>query len=111
MVALRKLDAPIKTITGLWGPWGVAISETGQMVVAESRGHCIYNPNGEKAKSFGQKGSAPGEFNIPRGVAVNRAGNILVVDEDNHRIQKFTGGRKYVAMVGSLGIGSHVNLA
>ena len=58
---------------------------------------------GRRIRSFGQEGSAPGQFLSPRGVAVDRAGNILVVDEGNHRIQKFTADGKFIASVGSKG--------
>ena len=109
VVAIREIGAPIRTITGLRGPCGVAINERGQIIIAESSGHCIsiYNPNGEKVKSFGQKGSAPGQFNSPHGLAVDRAGNILVVDEENHRvcIQKFSGDGKLMKLIRSRGGG------
>jgi len=38
----------------------------------------------------GGKGTGYGEFDFPRGLAVDRAGNILVSDTNNNRIQKFT---------------------
>ena len=38
----------------------------------------------------GTSGSGDGEFNDPRGVAVdNNSGNVYVADRGNHRIQKF----------------------
>ena len=98
VVALRKLEAPTRTITGLNGPWGVAVDKRGQIIIAEYGGHCIsIYSSGKRIRSFGQKGSAPGQFQYPRGVAVDRAGNILVVDTGNHRIQKFTAEGKFVA--------------
>ena len=39
----------------------------------------------------GQAGSHPGQFNYPRGIAVNGKGDIFVADSRNHRIQKFSG--------------------
>ena len=60
-----------------------------------------------KDKSFGQEGSAPGKFNTACGVAVDMAGNILVVDGYNHRIQLFTAERNVImGIVGSRGGGS-----
>lgn len=35
-------------------------------------------------------GSAPGEFDLPAGVANDDAGNIYVADRDNNRVQKFS---------------------
>ena len=94
---------PIGNIPDLVRPWGVTVNERGNMVIAEKHCISIYNPNGKKIKSFGQKGSAPGQFHCPCGVAVDRAGNILVVDGTNHRIQKFTANGNFTASVGSKG--------
>lgn len=44
--------------------------------------------HGKKVKSFDKQGSEPGQFNLPSGVAVDRACNVLVVDRRNHYIQK-----------------------
>ena len=104
VVAQRKLEAPTRTITGLKDPWGVAVDKRGQIIIAETGGHCIsIYSSWKKSRSFGQKGSAPGQFQYPRGVTVDRAGNILVVDGSNHRIQKFTADGKFIASVGSYG--------
>ena len=104
VVALRKLETPTRTITGLNGPKGVAVDKRGHIIIAEQSRHCIsVYSSGKRIRSFGQKGSSPGQLKIPRGVAVDRAGNILVVDKDNHRIQKFTADGRYMASVGSKG--------
>ena len=104
VLALRKLEAPTRTITGLNDPWGVAVDKRGQIIIAESGGHCIsIYSSGKKIRSFGQEGSARGQFLSPRGVAVDRAGNILVLVQGNHRIQKFTADGDFIASVGSKG--------
>ena len=71
---------PIRIITGPKGPFGVAVNELGQVIIAERDSHCIsiHSLSGE-VKLFGRKGSATGRFNYPRGVAVDNAGNMLVV--------------------------------
>ena len=106
VVALRKLEAPIiyRTIIGLNYPWGVAVNKRGQVIISEQSGHCIsIYSGGKRIRLFGQKGSAPGQFQYPRGVAMDRADNILVVDNGNHRIQKFTAEGKFMTSVGSKG--------
>ena len=104
---LKKFGTPIQIIHGLQEPWGVAISQRGEMVVAEWGGYCIsvFSPSGRKLRSFGIRGSGVGHFENPRGVAVDREGNILVVDSQNHRIQKFTPEGQFLTAVGSEGSG------
>jgi tripartite motif-containing protein 2/3/tripartite motif-containing protein 71 len=104
-LVLVKLGTPIKTISGVKEPWGVAINKKGEILVAEKGVHCIsiISPTGDKLGSFGSKGSGPGQFNIPHGVAVGDDGNILVADTGNHRIQKFTSDNKHITCVGSHG--------
>jgi tripartite motif-containing protein 2/3/tripartite motif-containing protein 71 len=98
---VQKLGTPTKIISGVTEPWGVAICSKGNIVVAETGGHCIsiFNPKGEKIKSFGSQGSDSGQFNNPEGVAVDDSDNILVADYENNRIQKFTSCGKFVTAV------------
>ena len=102
---VQKLGTPIKTISGLKKPCGVAVNKRGEIIVAEENGHCIsiFSPTGEKLRSLGSKGSGPGQFNEPSGVTVDDDGNILVADSGNHRIQKFTPDNKRITRVGSHG--------
>jgi DNA-binding beta-propeller fold protein YncE len=51
----------------------------------------------------GGKGIGRGQFDFPRGIAVDRSGNILVSDTNNGRIQKFTPAGVYLNLFGSLG--------
>ena len=76
--------------------------------VTEEGGDCVTvldGLRGWKHLSFGSYGSDEGEFDSPRGVAVDGEGNILVADYGNHRIQKFTAKGKFVSAVGSKGSG------
>ena len=50
-------------------------------------------------------GSGDGQFNGPRGLAVDSSGNLYVVDEGNQRIQVFTGAGTFVRAWGSSGSG------
>ena len=102
---VQKLGTPIKIISGVNRPWGVAVNQKGEVIVSEGFGHCvsIFSPDGKKLRSFGSKGSGHGQFNYPRGVAVDDDGNLLVVDMDNQRIQKFTSDGKFITAVGKEG--------
>lgn len=44
-----------------------------------------------------------GQFNVPKGIAVDQAGNVYVADEKNFRIQKFTGDGEFLTTWGELG--------
>ena len=105
VIAVKNLSTPIKTIGGVNSPWGMAVNQRGEIIVAESSGDCIsiFSPSGEKIRTFGSKGSAQGQFNDLHGVAVDGNGNILVADRNNHRIQKFTGDGKFITSVGQKG--------
>ena len=102
---VQKLGTPIKTISGLMGPWGVAVNKRGEIIVVEYGGHCvsIFSPAGKKIKSFGSYGSNFGQFICPNGVAVDADDNILVADLGNHRIQKFTSDVNFITAVGKVG--------
>ena len=66
----------------------------------------VTSPNGTKLRSFGTRGSGPGQFQDPCGVSVDDEGNILVADRGNHRIQKFTNNGQFLASVSTKGTGS-----
>ena len=104
---VEKLGTPILTIGGGGRPRGVAINHRGEVVVTELDNHRIQvlSPSGEKIRSFGNQGSAMGQFHAPIGVAVDGEGNILVADSDNHRIQKFTAEGQFLTAVGTKGNG------
>jgi tripartite motif-containing protein 2/3/tripartite motif-containing protein 71 len=102
---VQKLGTPIKTISGVKEPWGVAVNQRGEIIVTENSIHCIsiFSPTGEKLQSFGSVGSGQGQFNGLRGMAVDDDGNILVSDAGNNRIQKFTSAGKFIKAVGKKG--------
>jgi sugar lactone lactonase YvrE len=53
----------------------------------------------------GDCGTEPGRFDGPRGVALERAGTILVADTDNDRLQRFSSNGNLVAVIGGPGDG------
>ena len=98
---------PTSSITSLSNPWGVAVNERGQIVMAEYWGHCIsiFSANGDKVASFGNSGSAPGQLIHPVGVAITGTGDILVSDSNNHRIQLFSPQGRSLKCIGTGGSG------
>jgi tripartite motif-containing protein 71 len=63
-----------------------------------------FNLQGGEAIEWGSKGSGPGQFSYPRGVAAN-ATEVIVADDDNHRIEKFGPEGAFQSTVGSNGTG------
>jgi DNA-binding beta-propeller fold protein YncE len=53
----------------------------------------------------GGEGKDPGKFSFPRGLAVDSAGNILVADTNNARIQKFSPTGVFLSVIGKPGSG------
>ena len=98
---------PTSTIRGLNRPWGVAVNERGQIIVAERSGHCIsiFSANGDRMRSFGGYGSAPGQLYYPEGVAITATGDILVCDSHNYRIQLFSPEGRSLKCIGTIGNG------
>ena len=88
-------------------PYGIALCQSGEIVVTELNGHCIsvFNPGGRKLRSFSIQGSVKKKPLRPHGVAVDGEGNILVADCYNHRIQKFTAKGQFLTAVGTKGSG------
>ena len=103
---LEMRGKPVNDITGLNNPRGIAVSDNGDIVVAENGAHCItiFNKKGKKVRSFGTKEKKEGQFILPRGVAITNDGHILVTD--NCRLQKLTTDGVCVKSVGSSESGS-----
>ena len=104
---VEKLGDPMRSLWGLRGPWGVAINQTGEVIIAEWERHCVsvFSNTGGKLRTFGKCRAGRGQFPSPRGVAVDNDGSILVADGHNHRIQKFTPEGQFLKAVGAKGKG------
>ncbi len=77
-------------------PTGVAIDDSGNIIVADRDNHRIRNIGEDsmvRTIAGGSEDFADGVFSIarfrsPSGVAIDASGNIIVADRDNHRIRK-----------------------
>jgi DNA-binding beta-propeller fold protein YncE len=88
-------------------PPGGGVAVGGDYVyVADSGNNRIqrFNLNGGEAMAWGTKGSGPGQFSYPRGLAANSS-EVVVADDDNHRIEKFDPAGAFQAVAGSQGGG------
>ena len=100
--SLEMRGVPINTITRVSHPWGVAVSESGEVVVSDHIDHriSVFSREGKKIRKFGTKGSTKGQFNTPCGVTITTDNCILIADSNNHRIQMFTMEGKFMRSVG-----------
>ena len=99
---LQMLGNPIRVIENVNGPRRLTTNSEGHIIVVESTAYCVsvFTPEGMKIRSFGGEESAT---SVHRGVAVDNADNISVVDINNHCIQKFTSTGEFIAAVGTQG--------
>jgi hypothetical protein len=65
--------------------------------------HSTY-PSGGSA--WGSRGSGPGQFSQPKGVAVDAAGHVYVADYGNSRVQEYTTDGAFITQWGSPGSGN-----
>lgn len=87
---------------------GMTVDDEGNIYVADSLDNCIqiFNPNCTYKSRFGTKGSVPGKFSSPSGLAFEKAARQLAVaDTLNGRIQFFDLAGTYVKTIGTLGSG------
>jgi DNA-binding beta-propeller fold protein YncE len=73
-------------------PTDVAWDAAGNIFVADGLGNARvakFDRSGRFVKSWGKKGSAPGEFADVRSIAVDAQGNVYAADGGNKRVQVF----------------------
>jgi streptogramin lyase len=77
-------------------PSAVAIAPNGDIFVADGHGGnsnariVKFTKDGKFLKTWGKKGTAPGEFDTPHTLAFDSKGRLFVGDRANNRIQIFT---------------------
>ncbi len=77
-----------------------ALSPQGEIYVSDGYGNARvhkYTPHGKRLLSWGEPGSAPGQFNLPHNISCDADGWVYVADRENHRIQVFDGNGKFEA--------------
>jgi len=83
-------------------PSAVAIAPNGDIFVADGHGGdsndriVKFSKDGQFIKTWGKKGSAPGEFDLPHCLAFDSKGRLFVGDRNNNRIQIFDQDGNYI---------------
>jgi trimeric autotransporter adhesin len=95
------VDGGQATSTQLFGPEGIAVDSTGNLLIAETGNQRIRNVTsvgiittlaGKKTITFSGDGrkATSALLNSPHGIAVDSKGNLFIADTGNHRIRKVT---------------------
>src|SRR6185295_651750 len=84
------------------GPTDVVIAANGDIFVTDGHGGetnariMKFSKDGKFLKTWGKKGSGPGEFNDPHSIAMDSKGRVFVADRGNSRIQIFDQDGKFI---------------
>ena len=84
-------------------PTDVLIAPNGDIFVADGHGAQTnarivkLSKEGKFIKAWGKEGKAPGEFDVPHGLAMDSQGRLFVADRANNRIQIFDQDGKFLA--------------
>src|SRR5438876_2083404 len=89
----EHVNPPLPAVDGLFRqPTDVAWDSEGNIYISDGYINsriAKYDKNGDWVKSWGERGTGPGQFNLPHAIAVDRNNNIYVGDRSNRRIQVF----------------------
>ncbi len=83
-------------------PSDVVVAPDGSIFVADGHGGASnsrivkFTREGRYVTSWGRKGSAPGEFDVPHSIAIDSRGRLFVADLNNFRVQAFTQDGKFL---------------
>ena len=125
--ATHVIERAIPAPAFFYQPTDVTWGPEGSIYVADGYGNSRivkFNKDGNLVKHWGERGTAPGEFNTPHSIVIDAASNLYVADRQNGRVQVFdtegkfkqewrlggnpwslciTGGPNQVLFVGSVG--------
>jgi sugar lactone lactonase YvrE len=83
-------------------PSDVVVAASGDIFVADGHDENTnarivkFSKDGQFIKAWGKRGSAPGEFDVPHGLAIDSRGRLFVADRGNNRIQIFDQDGKFL---------------
>ena len=93
---------PVTPLRLFTEPNDIAIAPNGDIYVTQGHGGkgenrvLRFDKNGNHLKSWGKRGSGPGEFDVPHSVVVDAKGLVYVADRGNKRVQIFDADGNYL---------------
>ena len=98
-----QLVRPVRIVTDLNSPYGIAYNSRGEMIVSECDGDrvSIIDNRGKKIRTFGSRGDSPDQMKYPQGIAIDDMDNIYV--SSWHKLQKFTSNGELIKCIGQKG--------
>ena len=99
-----QLGHPVRVVTDLDSPYGIAYNSQKEMIISEWWGHrvSIFKIRGQgKIGTYGSHGDRPHEMKLPAGIATDDADNIYV--SSCHKLQKFTSRGELIKCTGEKG--------
>jgi streptogramin lyase len=101
-VPWENVDPPLPAVDGLFRqPTDVAWDSDANIYISDGYINsrvAKYDKNGDWVKSWGTKGTAPGQFRLPHAIAVDHDNNVYVGDRTNRRVQVFDTDGKFLRM-------------
>jgi hypothetical protein len=95
-------NPPLPPVDGLFRqPTDVAWDSQGNIYITDGYINsrvAKFDANGDWVKSWGEPGTAPGQFRLPHSIAIDRNNNVYVGDRTNHRIQVFDTDGRFLRM-------------
>ena len=105
-----RLKEAKRAATAISKPWGIAITYENTMVITTKDSSIwvltLAWPH-NRILQLGRKGTRQGEYRFPTGIAVTPDNHILVVDADNHCLQRVTTQGRPLDRVGLRGAGTN----
>jgi DNA-binding beta-propeller fold protein YncE len=81
-------------------PTNLVIAPGGDLYVTDGYGNArvhVFDAAGRLRFSWGEPGDGPGQFHVPHGIAIDRAGTVYVADRENSRVQLFAPDGTYLS--------------
>ena len=98
-----QVHSPVRIVTDLNRPYGIAVNSCGEMVVAEQRSDqvSVFDTRGQRDRIFWSCSDRPEQMIRPAGISVDDVNNVYVTSQ--HKLQKFTSSGDLIKCVGQKG--------